>query len=135
MIIIYLEGDLIPYKSPQVFQKTTVNPRWLEKKQIQYEIRKQYNGILLDHPVSVDYFFGFPIPKSFSKKKQEQALKGLLLPSVRPDNSNLIKFYDDCLQETIISDDKLITDHTIKKRYHQKSCVYIKISKINDELV
>lgn len=135
MIIIYLEGDLIPYKAPQVFQRSTVNPRWFEKKQIQHEIKSQYNDILLSCPVCVEYVFGFCIPKNFSKKKQKEAIEGLLLPAVRPDNSNLIKFYDDCLQDTVISDDKLITDHIIKKRYNTKSCVYIKISKINDEML
>lgn len=129
MIIIKILGDLVPYKAPQVYQRSTVNPRWQEKKQIQAFIQETYNeNPLLTCPVLVEYLFGFGMPKHWSKKKKEQALKDEILPDIAPDNSNLIKFYDDCLQDTVILNDKQITDHIIKKRWREKDFVYIKIS-------
>ena len=127
MILLALIGKPVPFKSPRVYGTATFNPNHLVKKTIQEDIRKNYDGDILDCPVRVDYIFTFPIPQSFSKRKVEEILHGTKWYPKRPDTSNLVKFYDDCLIDTILKDDSLIVNCTIKKQYSTKHLTIIKI--------
>jgi len=73
---------------------------------------KPYNG-----QVRVDYFFGFPIPKSWPKSKQEKAAKGGMPHSSKPDYDNLEKTYNDIIKGIVIRDDDQIIKASAKKEY------------------
>ena len=49
------------------------------------------------------------IPKSFSKKKHEDALKGVIRPTTKPDSSNYLKSIEDGLNGVLWKDDSQIT--------------------------
>lgn len=128
MIILVIPGKPIVYKPPRVYQTATFNPRTEEKKQIQREIKSQYENDPITDFVHVDYLFVFSVPVSYSKKKQKQALDQEIFPP-RFDLSNLVKFYDDCLIDTVLVDDEIIVKETIRKVYGSRDETIIKISK------
>lgn len=71
------------------------------------------------------------IPKSFSKKKYEQALKGQIRPVVKPDCDNIAKNINDALNGIVYPDDKQITCLTVNKFYAESEYVRVKISEFN----
>ena len=72
-----------------------------------------------------------PIPKSFSKKKYEQAFKGEIRPTVKPDCDNIAKNINDALNGIVYPDDKQITCLTVNKFYSESEYVRVKISEFN----
>lgn len=57
------------------------------------------------------------IPKSFSKKKHQQALDGELRPTTKPDVDNLAKGIKDGLSKVIWRDDSQVTELFVRKWY------------------
>lgn len=57
------------------------------------------------------------IPKSFSKKKHEDALTGKLRPTTKPDASNYLKSIEDGLNGVLWKDDSQIVSVTCNKFY------------------
>ena len=62
----------------------------------------------------------FPIPKSMSKTEQLRAEMKLVNHLSKPDWDNLGKTYSDMIQNTIIMDDSLIIESTVRKFYSSK---------------
>ena len=59
-----------------------------------------------------------PIPQSWSKKKQEAALRGEIWPGKKPDLSNILKQIEDALNGIVFRDDALIVRYDLLvKRY------------------
>ena len=71
----------------------------------------------LDGPLKMTATFWLPIPSSFSKRRRQQAMIGLVLPDKRPDLSNFVKLIEDALNQVVYRDDGQITDYAVKKRY------------------
>lgn len=59
------------------------------------------------YPV-LNYLFYMPIPSSWSPKKKERAHTETLRHVTRPDVDNLIKLYQDCMNQIIIEDDSQV---------------------------
>ncbi|QPQ35919.1 RusA family crossover junction endodeoxyribonuclease [Lysinibacillus sp. JNUCC-52] len=57
------------------------------------------------------------IPKSFSKKKHQQAVEGALRPTTKPDIDNLAKGIKDGLSKVIWHDDSQVTELVARKLY------------------
>ncbi len=59
-----------------------------------------------------------PMPKSLSKKKADEAQKGLIRPIKKPDLSNLAKHLEDCMTKIgFWNDDAQICRVCMEKRY------------------
>lgn len=59
------------------------------------------------------------IPKSFSKKKHQQAVDGELRPTTKPDVDNLAKGIKDGLSKVIWHDDSQVTELFVRKLYSE----------------
>ena len=57
------------------------------------------------------------IPKSFSKKKHQQAVDGELRPTTKPDIDNLAKGIKDGLSKVVWHDDSQVTELVARKWY------------------
>ena len=57
------------------------------------------------------------IPTSWSRKKTEMALKGIILPQTKPDIDNQIKTLFDGLKDIIYTDDNQIASKLVVRRY------------------
>jgi Holliday junction resolvase RusA-like endonuclease len=68
-----------------------------------------------------------PIPTSWSKKKQCAALRGEVVPMVKPDWDNFRKIASDALNEIVYRDDALVTDARVIKRYSDQPRMEIEV--------
>ncbi len=75
-----------------------------------------FKGEPLDGPLAVTVKATFPIPQSWSMRKRDAALIGVIRPTSKPDADNLLKVLD-ALNEIVGRDDKQIVEATILKRY------------------
>ena len=82
-------------------------------------------SIFFEKQLSVTINAYFAIPKSFSKKKQEQARDGLIRPTVKPDCDNIAKNIDDALNGIAYPDDKQIIRLEVNKYYSDNDNVEV----------
>lgn len=81
-----------------------------------------------DEPLCITIDAMFPIPKSFSKKKRNNALMDAIRPIVKKDFDNIAKAVCDALNNVAYKDDSRIVAATVTKRYSDTPCVLVKIS-------
>ena len=79
-------------------------------------------------PIQVEITACFPVPYSWSKKKQEMALAGLLEPETKPDCDNIAKAVLDALNGLAYKDDSQVTSLSVRKCYEKRGCVWVRIS-------
>jgi Holliday junction resolvase RusA-like endonuclease len=128
MILLILEPPKIwSWKSHQGFGKKSFNPLYKEREYVQYHIRKQYTENLLACAVRITYDFFFTPPKNLSKKRRQAMICGEIKHTIRPDATNMIKFWEDCLKGIVIEDDSLAYKNEAEKHYAEKCQVIIKI--------
>jgi Holliday junction resolvase RusA-like endonuclease len=71
---------------------------------------------LFDGPVAVIISCSFGIPVSFSRRKQLDALSGVIYPTKKPDIDNIAKHLD-ALNGVVWTDDKNVVHASIFKHY------------------
>lgn len=92
----------------QTVQQFQWFPQRKEADSISILMRSQYKGPLIDRSVYVRFEFYMPIPQRWNKDQKHKARTGILHHMVKPDVSNLTKFYEDCMKGAILTDDSLI---------------------------
>ena len=80
---------------------------------------------LFDQAVTMTILAYFAIPKSFSKKKQNEAIEGRISPLTKPDADNIAKIICDALNDIAYKDDTQIVELTIIKKYASEPKVKI----------
>lgn len=83
-----------------------------------------------ENPFSLSLILYFPIPKYWSKKKKEDAKRGLLYPTVKPDGSNALKAIEDGMNNIVWVDDKQVVEYKVSKRYSENPCAVVKAQEI-----
>lgn len=78
---------------------------------------------LFTGPVELKLQLFYPIPQSWSKKRKEAARLGLVVPTKKPDSSNVLKAVEDGLTGAVWVDDCQVVDHHITKRFAEEPCV------------
>jgi Holliday junction resolvase RusA-like endonuclease len=79
-------------------------------------------------PVSMEVYAFFGVPKSWPMKKREAALRSeSLLPTGRPDASNVLKAVEDALNGLAYLDDSQIVDASVQKRYASRPRVEVSL--------
>lgn len=71
----------------------------------------------MKRPVALLLTMNMPIPSSWSKKRQDLAVRGLIGATVKPDLDNVCKAIADAMNGIVYLDDKLIVSATIVKQY------------------
>ncbi len=82
---------------------------------------------LLKRPVALHLTLNMPIPASWSKKRQDLALRGLIGATVKPDVDNVMKALADAMNGIVYADDKQIVSATIVKQYATVPCVQVRV--------
>lgn len=77
-------------------------------------------SVFIDTHLKMIINVSFAIPKSFSKKKREQALKGEIRPMVKPDCDNISKNICDALNGIAFPDDRQIVTLEVNKIYAEE---------------
>jgi Holliday junction resolvase RusA-like endonuclease len=83
---------------------------------------------VLDEPVSVELLAELPIPASWSKKRRNLAILGLIRPSGRPDLDNLWKLMADAFNGVVFRDDALIVEARARKIYWLQPKLVVTVS-------
>lgn len=91
------------------------------KQLIQWHIRmflqKYPDFVPLQENIVMDLKIFRKIPASFSKRKQDMANAGLLLPNTKPDTDNYVKTVQDAANGLVFKDDSAIVKLTAMKFY------------------
>lgn len=77
--------------------------------------------------VKVEIDAHFPIPKSFSKKKHEQAIRDEIKPMVKPDLDNIAKAILDAMNKTVFIDDKQVVELIVRKFYTDEKEGFVRV--------
>ena len=78
-------------------------------------------------PLEANIVAFYSIPKSYSKKKTEQALKMELYPTKKPDRDNVEKLVFDALNGVVYHDDAQICSGRFLKVFGTEPCLVIEI--------
>lgn len=84
-------------------------------------------------PIILEFRAYFPVPKSFSKKKKQLALQGVLQKTTKPDLDNIQKAIQDGLNGVAFADDSQIFRYVATKNYSETPRVDIKIIEWEDD--
>lgn len=80
-----------------------------------------------DIPLKIEMTFAFSIPKSWTKKKKEEARLGLVQHTKKPDADNCAKAVADALEGYAYESDAQITAWQLEKIYADDPYVEVKI--------
>ena len=92
------------------------------------------NETPLDGAIEVSILAYYAIPKSFSRKKRDAALRGDIKPNVKPDLDNVIKSICDGLNRVAYNDDKQITFIAAAKYYGEPARVKIALKEVENDI-
>lgn len=82
---------------------------------------------LIEEAVVVHMSIKCPVPASWSKKKQADALAGRIFPKSKPDIDNVEKIIYDAINNVVWKDDVQVVDVVKRKRYSDKPGVSVRI--------
>jgi Holliday junction resolvase RusA-like endonuclease len=107
-----------------------------------YEAMMRYAGEqammgrhLLEGPLRAHIYSVFPIPSSWSQKKQAAAEEGYIRPTGKPDVDNVIKSCLDSLNGIIWRDDAQVVDCSTIKIYGEKPLLRLEIWEITGTIL
>jgi Holliday junction resolvase RusA-like endonuclease len=81
----------------------------------------------LDCPVILHMTATVPVPQSWSRKKQAQALSGAIRPTTKPDCDNILKMTD-ALNQIVFRDDAQIVEARVTKRYGERPSLTVEVT-------
>jgi Holliday junction resolvase RusA-like endonuclease len=123
-VTIVLMGEPVPFARMRLSRSTGGHYIPAEQRNAMAALRlaagnamRQQGSALFDEPICLDLLAEFPIPGSWSKKKQAAALLGAVRPGKRPDIDNLYKLAADALNSVVFRDDALIVEIHARKIY------------------
>ena len=109
--------------------RTFYNARMGKMQSITPEATKDYESLIRwsftqaggkymgDKAIALHVLAVYPIPKSFSKSKRQQAEEGKMRPRVKPDVDNIAKAVLDALNGVCYADDKQVVAFSLCKIY------------------
>jgi len=110
----------IPY-DPQAVEK--INMRKIMAFMVQQELSSSkeravaIGELCTSTSFIVHFLFEFPCPNSDSDSTKNLKMWGTISHNIKPDLSNLVKFYEDCANGTIFKDDSMIISGGFEKKY------------------
>ena len=91
---------------------------------------EQVGLVPFDEPVKLVMLCEVAIPNSWSKRKKNAAILGLIRPGTRPDLTNMLKLAEDALHGVVWRDDSLVVEQHTKKIYGKQPKLVLTISPI-----
>jgi Holliday junction resolvase RusA-like endonuclease len=126
MIELRLDCDPTPWSAPIKGRHTFYDKKSKEKEFAKWQIKSQYKGPILNCFVAIEFTFLIPLQKNLSKRDTERKINREILPT-SPDVTNMQKLYEDCLQGTVIENDRLSYKITSSRYYSNRPGVEIKV--------
>jgi Holliday junction resolvase RusA-like endonuclease len=119
--------------------RVTMHGTYTPAKTKQYESAVQlaymtqcHGAMFPDFPLQVVIDAYFPIPKSASKRKQQEMRDDIIRPKVKPDLDNIAKAICDALNGEAWHDDAQIVNLYVRKWYSDKPRVDVQIRTVGE---
>ena len=90
--------------------------------------RAAWRDVPTSRPVELVVVFALAVPAHWPKWKQELARDGAILPTMKPDQSNLIKSIEDGMNTVVYQDDAQIVGSYTERRYQDTGPDTIRIT-------
>jgi Holliday junction resolvase RusA-like endonuclease len=121
-ITIAIAGEPVAKGRPRFVRKTGIafTPSHVRKYEAHGRLAAQLamNGRPpINVPVRAEITIDLPVPASWSGKRRDAALRGDIRPTTRPDADNYVKAALDAVNAIVISDDSLVVELIVSKRY------------------
>lgn len=128
-------GKPIAKKRPRFYRRGnhvgTYNDQQTEEGRFILDVKSQINGCgIINGPIKLVATFFMPIPKSTSKKKKAEMLRGEIKHVKRPDVDNMLKFVCDCLEGILYKNDSQIYIKHAAKIYSENPMTKVSILEI-----
>lgn len=136
-MIFEIAGEPMGKQRPRFVRVGNFTRTYTPKETVNYEnwVKLSYQNFggenYGDMPLKVEITAKFPIPKSYSKKKHEQAIDGQIRPTIKPDCDNIAKVICDALNGIAYTDDKQIVELIVRKEYAENPKVIVEIEKFS----
>ena len=147
MIIIELPGDPVPKGRPRFRAVTARDGRsfvnaYTPAKTRAYERALAFVAKVamrgkppMDGPLKVSVTASLAVPSSWSAKKRDAALAGIVQPTGRPDADNFQKAAWDSLNSIVWVDDSQVVDARIVKTYAEQPSLRIEVEPLEAALI
>ena len=143
MLTFTVEGQPIPKARPRVSFRGGKARAYTPQRTKDFEelvairareamIAQNFTKICRSNGIRITFESRFSIPKSWSKKKQADALAGNVLHTSRPDLDNLEKAICDALNDIVWDDDCQVCDVRKTKKYAEKAETVIEIETVEE---
>jgi len=85
-------------------------------------------------PLNVMVWAYMPVPASWSRRKRDAALAGILRPTTRPDWENIAKVTD-AFNGIVWKDDAYVVDGAVSKRYAESPRLRVEVSCVEPPII
>lgn len=135
MIELTIPGEVVAKGRPRFSNQGGFTRTYTPKKTKDYEAlvklhALQLNQTPLTEAIEVEISVHRVPPKSWSKKKQKEALEGTIKPTVKSDIDNYCKSIIDGLNGVLFEDDKQICRLVANKVYSEEAKAVVRIKQI-----
>lgn len=135
MIELTIPGEVVAKSRPKFTSRGGYARAYTPKKTRDYEALVKYYALQLKQQplieaIEVDISVHRVPPKSWSKKKQREALEGIILPVVKSDIDNYCKSIIDGLNGVLFEDDKQICRLIANKVYSEEAKAVVRIKQM-----
>ena len=136
-MIFEILGEPMGKQRPRFVRVGNFTRTYTPKETVNYEnwVKLSYQNFggenFADAPLRTEVYIYCKIPKSFSKKKRQEAIDDKIFPQKTPDIDNCCKIIFDALNGIAYNDDKQIVELKAIKRYAEKERVVVIIEQIN----
>lgn len=127
---ILIPGNPIPkarHRQKRLGKMTVMyDPQEKEKKQISAFLKKEHSFDSSDE-FHLEARFSMPIPKSDTTAQRNAKLWGFTPCNIKPDLSNMLKFYEDAANNILYADDSMISSCTMLKEFSKNPSTELNI--------
>lgn len=132
MIQLTIEGTPVSWLAHQGYGRRAFNPRQSVKNSVVLQLKLKYKNEPISQAVKLEFEFNMPVPASYSAKKKASLLANRFSCTKKPDNSNLVKFMEDCLKGIVIVDDAQVVELVARKQYSAHARTVINITTLEE---
>ena len=137
MVTFEVPGDPHGKGRPKFARRGNFVQTYTDKKTTSYEDLVRFHANIamvdfapLESAVAVYIYIKLAVPKSYSKKRTEACLSGLVRPTKKPDWDNVAKSICDAMNGIVYMDDTQIVDAHVTKVYAANAGVDVGVKEI-----
>ena len=140
MIEFFVPGKPVPKARARVVRHNGITRSYTPESTANFELLVKYaayeamsNQELATGPLRMNMTMCLSPPASWSKKKSALAIEGRVLPTVKPDISNVQKSVEDAMNGVVYVDDSQLCQIVTAKCYSLQPGVRIRIERLDAE--